>query len=80
MIDLHRMQIRTRSHQQAAMNLGRFLYSLPEGFMDGALEALFMENYLTDFKGSRENFTNCVKHWQTKISARRGKPPVSTLS
>lgn len=80
MIDLHRMQIRTRGHQQAAMNLGRFLYSLPEGFMDKALETLFMESYLAGFKGNRQRFTNSVKHWHAKISARRGKPPVSTLA
>ena len=74
MIDLHRMQIRTRGHRPAAMNLGRFLFSLPEGFMDTHLQSVFMENYLTaNFSGNKDAFVRNVKKWETKISKRRKK-------
>ena len=43
MIDLHRMRTRTQGNQQAAMNLGRFFYSLPAGFMDEELQQCFFK-------------------------------------
>ena len=74
MIDLHRMQIRTRGTGQAAMNLGRFLFSLPEGFMDTRLQSLFMESYLdTDFPGNKKSFVRNVKKWESKLLKQRKK-------
>ena len=74
MIDLHRMQIRTRGTGQAAMNLGRFLFSLPAGFMDTRLETVFMESYLdTNFPGNKEAFGEHIKKWETKLLKRRKK-------
>ncbi len=46
MIDLHRMKRRTRGSNQAAMNLGRFFYSLPDGFLDIPLQSRFTDTYL----------------------------------
>ncbi|MBL7215609.1 MAG: hypothetical protein ISS71_08020 [Phycisphaerae bacterium] len=81
MIDLHRMQIRTRGNRPAAMNLGRFLFSLPEGFMDAHLQSLFLENYLnTDFFGNKKAFIDAVKKWEAKISKRRKKTVTSLTS
>ena len=74
MIDLHRMQIRTRGTGKAAMNLGRFLFSLPEGFMDARLETIFMESYLaTDFPGNKDVFMGNVKKLEAKLLKRRKK-------
>ncbi len=72
MIDLHRMKIRTRGNRQAAMNLGRFLFSLPDGFMSEPLRSLFMKSYL-DGSGIRNQdaFSKQVKQWELKISSRR---------
>lgn len=80
MIDLHRMQIRVRGTNPPAMNLGRFFFSLPEGFMDPECESLFLENYLdADFPGNKKTFINAVKAWEAKISKRRRKT-VKSLS
>ena len=79
MIDLHRMQISTRGNHEAAMNLGRFLFSLPEDFLDESLKKSFLEHYLeTDFSGNKDAFLHEVKKWEIKLSKRRKKtPPLS---
>ncbi|MBN2375447.1 MAG: hypothetical protein JXD22_03545 [Sedimentisphaerales bacterium] len=72
MIDLHRMQIRTCSNRQAAKDLGGFLFSLPEGFMDETLRALFMDSYLENQRIKNTNtFRKQVERWKRKISNRR---------
>ena len=77
-IDLHRMQIRTRGTGQAAMNLGRFLFSLPEDFMDTHLQSIFMESYLqADFHGNKKAFSRNVKKWEAKLLKRRNKTVTS---
>jgi hypothetical protein len=74
MIDLHRMQIRTRGRGPAAMNLGRFLFSLPEGFMDAELEELFLQSYLGGDDRTAAAFIRNVRKWEAKILKRRKKP------
>jgi len=72
MIDLHRMQIRTHNRQQAAKDIGGFLFSLPDGFMDGALRLLFMDHYLENHHiKNTDAFRKQVKQWERKISSRR---------
>lgn len=74
-IDLHRMRIHTRSYAQAAMNLGRFLFSLPDGFMNAHLQNLFTESYLSaDFDDNKYTFINEVRKWEAKLLKRRKKP------
>ena len=71
-IDLHRMQIRTHSPARAAKDLGAFLFSLPDGFMDQRCRALFMDRYL-DNGGIRniDAFKRDVQRWEQKRSSRR---------
>ena len=72
MIDLHRMKVRTCGHRHAAKDLGGFLFSLPDGFMDAALRSLFMDTYLGDGRiRSRDAFCRRVHQWELKISSRR---------
>ena len=81
MIDLHRMQIRVRGNRPATMNLGRFLFSLPEGFMDERLLTVFMDTYFAaDFPGNQNTFIKDVTKWQKKITARRRKTVTSLTS
>jgi hypothetical protein len=55
MIDLHRMEIRTRGTRKAAKDLGGFLFSLPDGFMDESLRSVFMESYLDNGRISNQD-------------------------
>ena len=72
MIDLHRMQIRTCGHRLAAKDLGGFLFSLPDGFMDASFRSLFMDTYLDDGRiRNQQAFRKKVKQWELKISSRR---------
>ena len=72
MIDLHRMEIRTWGSRKAAKDLGGFLFSLPDGFMDESLRSVFMESYLDDGRISNPHaFRRLVKRWELKISNRR---------
>jgi hypothetical protein len=72
MIDLHRMEIRTRGTRKAAKDLGGFLFSLPDGFMDESLRSEFMESYLDDGRISNQHaFRRLVERWELKISKRR---------
>ena len=72
MIDLHRMQIRTCGNRQAAKDLGGFLFSLPEGFMDETLRNLFMDSYLDNHRiKNTDAFRKQVEQWELKISHRR---------
>lgn len=76
-IDLHRMKIRTSRNSQA-MDLGRFLFSLPKGFMDAELRSLFMEHYLAaDFNGDQHAFLRAVERRERKLLNRRKKPVTS---
>jgi len=71
-IDLHRMQVRTRNRRQAAKDLGGFLFSLPDGFMDSALRSLFMDSYLNASDIQNQGaFRKLVEQWELKISNRR---------
>jgi hypothetical protein len=78
-IDLHRMQICTHSPARAAKDLGAFLFSLPDGFMDQRFWALFMDSYL-DNRGIRnaDAFRRAVQQWGKRISSRR-KREVETI-
>lgn len=72
MIDLHRMQIRKSDLRSAAKDLGAFLFSLPDGFMDAALRSLFMDSYLDDSRiRNQDAFRKRVEQWELKISSRR---------
>jgi hypothetical protein len=72
MIDLHRMKIRTHGNRPAAKDLGAFLFSLPDGFMDEPLRSLFMDSYLSDGRIRNPNaFRRAVNQWKQKIAARR---------
>jgi hypothetical protein len=72
MIDLHRMEIRTWGSRKAAKDLGGFLFSLPDGFMDESLRSVLMESYLDDGRISNPHaFRRLVKRWELKISKRR---------
>ena len=72
MIDLHRMKLRTRDLRSAAKDLGAFLFSLPDGFMDAALRSLFMDSYLDDNRiRNMKAFRKQVERWTLKIAARR---------
>jgi hypothetical protein len=75
MIDLHRMQIRKSDLRSAAKDLGAFLFSLPDGFMNESLRSLFMQSYLDD-SGIRnqEAFNKQVNEWELKIASRRTRP------
>ncbi|MBC8377879.1 MAG: hypothetical protein H8E62_01760 [Planctomycetes bacterium] len=77
MIDLHRMQINTRGNRQAAENLGRFLFSLPEGFLDEKLRNAFIENYLdADFIRNRDAFVATMTKREKTLLKRRKKRPI----
>jgi len=72
MIDLHRMQWRTRRNRQVEKDLGGFLFSLPDGFMNQSLRSLFMDTYLDDSRiRNQDAFSRKVKQWELKISSRR---------
>lgn len=72
MIDLHRMKLRTRGLRSAAKDLGAFLFSLPDGFMDEAHRTLFMDTYLNDGRiRSTAAFGESVQKWEQKIATRR---------
>jgi len=72
MIDLHRMQLRTRRNHHAAKDLGAFLFSLPDGFMNQSLRSLFMDSYLDDRRIRNQGaFRKRVKQWKEKIASRR---------
>ncbi|MDH4202016.1 MAG: lipopolysaccharide kinase InaA family protein [Phycisphaerae bacterium] len=72
MIDLHRMKLRQSGNRSAAKDLGAFLFSLPDGFMDEALRSVFMDSYLENGSIQNQNaFSRRVKQWEEKISNRR---------
>ncbi len=74
MIDLHRMRMRMRMrrNRQAAKDLGSFLFSLPDGFMDQSLRSLFMNTYLDNKRiRNQKAFIKKVKQWEIKIAKRR---------
>jgi len=72
MIDLHRMQLRKNDLRSATKDLGAFLFSLPDGFMDEDLRMLFMESYLDDGRiRNKDAFRRSVKQWELKILSRR---------
>lgn len=72
MIDLHRMQLRKNDQRSAAKDLGAFLFSLPDGFMNKNLRGLFMESYLDDGRVCNQDaFRKKVNAWEEKISSRR---------
>jgi len=74
MIDLHRMQIRKKGYNSAAKDLGAFLFSLPDGFMDDTLRSLFMTSYLSGGHiPNPDAFRNRVKQWELKIASRRSR-------
>ena len=80
MIDLHRMQIHKSGQRSAAKDLGAFLFSLPDGFMDEPLRLLFMDSYLRNGPFQNPNaFRKQVKSWELKIAARRRRE-VETLT
>ncbi|MHC5082573.1 MAG: lipopolysaccharide kinase InaA family protein [Planctomycetota bacterium] len=75
MIDLHRMKIRVRGSKEAAENIGRFLYSIPDGFMDDSLRKLFMDTYLdADFIKNKEAFSAAAYKREQIMLKRRKKP------
>ena len=72
MIDLHRMKLRCRGLRAAAKDLGAFLFSLPDGFMDDTLRSVFMDTYLRDGRiRSTAAFSESVHRWEQKIATRR---------
>ncbi len=77
MIDLHRMQINTRGTKQAAENLGRFFFSLPEGFMDEGLREVFLKQYLkAEFIEDKLAFIDAINKREKSLLKRRKKRPI----
>lgn len=77
MIDLHRMQINTRGSKQAARNLGAFLFSLPEGFLDEDMRQIFLKQYLkADFIKDKFAFMDAINKREKTLLKRRKKRSV----